>query len=651
MSSRLAIKLSAIPMCVILGALLPAGAISSAIATEPARHVTLESSGEVSVPSSDVYSVAVDDRAGRAYVVEWDHSVDVLDITSGKPEPVATITAGLSKPRRVTVDPASHRVFVVDAGAVESVKVIDGDPASPTIDQVVDTFPTGGTGGYLIGLDPGAGLVYVTNSASKDASIIDLTARTNRTIPIGDVAGGLAVDTVGHRAFFSNTASSSIVTFAATDGSYSSAILSRPPRVLEFVEGRLLVAVDTAFNARIIRYDPASWRLEESSAELPTQPDAIVTDPVLHVTFLSYAAADVPGMQALRTSSLEFEAVSGAQSYYTSLATGSSGQLVAIQRTSSFATRVTSYRVLISPLPSVDRIAGADRFAVSANVAADAFSSGVPVAYVASGASFADALSASAAAGARGGPVLLVGKDSLPSPVAARLTALRPRSLIVLGGTASVSSAVETQLRALVPSVTRIGGADRFEVSAAVAADAFPAGAKTVYLASGAVFPDALSGSAAAGHEGSPVLLVQKDAVPTAVSAELDRLAPQVIIVLGGPNTIDESVVQTLQQRWPVIRIAGADRYEVSAAVASRMAPRQVFTVYVASGEVFPDALSGSAAAIDAGAPVLLITHDSVPASVAAEIQRLKPYRIVVLGGPSTISDEVVAGLGAYLPD
>ncbi|WP_291050217.1 cell wall-binding repeat-containing protein [Herbiconiux sp.] len=71
--------------------------------------------------------------------------------------------------------------------------------------------------------------------------------------------------------------------------------------------------------------------------------------------------------------------------------------------------------------------------------------------------------------------------------------------------------------------------------------------------------------------------------------------------------------------------------------------------VYVASGAVFPDALSGSAGAIADKAPVLLVTRDSIPASVVAQLQRLKPYRIVVLGGTNTISDTVRDALDKYL--
>lgn len=296
--------------------------------------------------------------------------------------------------------------------------------------------------------------------------------------------------------------------------------------------------------------------------------------------------------------------------------------------------------------PAVDRIGGADRYAVSAGVSGDTFGPAREVAYVASGAGFADALSASAAAGVQGGPVLLVAKDSIPTGVTDELARLHPAKIVLTGGPDSVSPEVERALAASAP-VTRIGGADRFEVSARVSRSQF-ASATTVYLASGAVFPDALSGAAATRGR-APVLLVTRDAVPATVQAELARLAPARIVVLGGANTISDALVAALPRSAAVTRIGGVDRYALSAAISAGTFTPGVETVYVASGAVFPDALSGSAAAIAEHSPVLLVTKESVPNAVAAELRRLGPRRIVLLGGPATVSDAVQAQLVAYL--
>lgn len=303
----------------------------------------------------------------------------------------------------------------------------------------------------------------------------------------------------------------------------------------------------------------------------------------------------------------------------------------------------------VVPDPFVERIGGADRYAVSAAVSAHTFEPGVPVAYVASGEVFSDALSASAAAGAEGGVVLLTKPDEIPVPVATELRRLKPQRIVVLGGPATVAPEVETALRAFSGRIDRVGGADRFAVSASVSANVFGSHRPVAYVASGSSYPDALSASAAAGRLGGPVLLVGKDVVPVLVADELRRLAPAKIVVLGGLSTVSDGVLAELRTMGTTGRIDGPDRYAVSAAVSADAFPPSVPTVFVASGAAFADALSGGAAAIANAGPMLLVTTDAVPGPVEAELRRLRPNRIVVLGGTASVSDATMEKLRDYL--
>ncbi|QNA93623.1 cell wall-binding repeat-containing protein [Microbacterium sp. Se63.02b] len=51
-----------------------------------------------------------------------------------------------------------------------------------------------------------------------------------------------------------------------------------------------------------------------------------------------------------------------------------------------------------------------------------------------------------------------------------------------------------------------------------------------------------MAGAAAAGHLGGPVLLTEPGALPAVVSAELARLKPQRIVILGGTGAVSEAV-------------------------------------------------------------------------------------------------------------
>ncbi len=68
-------------------------------------------------------------------------------------------------------------------------------------------------------------------------------------------------------------------------------------------------------------------------------------------------------------------------------------------------------------------------------------------------------------------------------------------------------------------------------------------------------------------------------------------------------------------------------------------------TVYIATGTNFPDGLAATPAAVRAVAPLLTIPSNRLPADVAAELRRLDPTHIIILGGPGAISDALVAAI------
>ena len=204
---------------------------------------------------------------------------------------------------------------------------------------------------------------------------------------------------------------------------------------------------------------------------------------------------------------------------------------------------------------------------------------------------------------------------------------------------------------ATVPVTARIAGADRFATAVAISQVSFPSGADAAVVATGRGFADALAGGAAAVLLGAPVLLVETDHVPAVVAAELTRLDPERVVLLGGEVALTAAVADQVQQASgvPVERIAGPTRFDTAAAVAG-LFPAGPPVAYVATGTNFPDALAGSAAAGVRGAPMLLVEPDEVPATVGLQLTRLDPGAIVVLGGSGVVSDGVATALGQYAP-
>jgi putative cell wall-binding protein len=301
--------------------------------------------------------------------------------------------------------------------------------------------------------------------------------------------------------------------------------------------------------------------------------------------------------------------------------------------------------------PVVDRQAGPDRYATAAAISASNFPPGSPVAYVATGLNFPDALAGAVAAGRHGAPLLLVHTNSIPSPTAAELKRLKPGRIVVLGGSSSVSDGVRDGLRAYTAGgVTRLSGPDRYATAAEISRVTFPHGAASVYIATGRNFPDALAAAPAATRAGGPLLLVDTDAVPRATAAELSRLKPERIIVSGGPSSVSDAVLKALRQHaGSVTRLSGPNRYDTAAAISAATFGANPSTVYIATGGTFPDALAGAGVAGRDNVPVLLTAPNSLPASTIAELKRLNPGRVVMLGGPGSISHSVAVSTSLNL--
>ena len=97
-----------------------------------------------------------------------------------------------------------------------------------------------------------------------------------------------------------------------------------------------------------------------------------------------------------------------------------------------------------------------------------------------------------------------------------------------------------------------------------------------------------------------------------------------------------------------VVRLAGADRYATAAAISAFHLPSGAPLAYVATGENFPDALAAGPAAAVRGASTILVRRDSIPARSAAELDRLNPSRLILLGGPQVVSQAVASSLARY---
>lgn len=199
--------------------------------------------------------------------------------------------------------------------------------------------------------------------------------------------------------------------------------------------------------------------------------------------------------------------------------------------------------------------------------------------------------------------------------------------------------------------VFRIAGANRYATAIQASRAAFPAGAETVVLATGANWPDALGGSALAGVADAPLLLTGAESLSVDVAFEIVRLGASRAYILGGTGAVSSAIetqLATYMGADNVVRLAGTDRYATAKAIADEVVDLagDAFGggALVATGADYPDALGGSPMATANGMPVLLTNPVSgevyVPESVSEAF---------ILGGTAAVTASTEASLVADL--
>lgn len=293
------------------------------------------------------------------------------------------------------------------------------------------------------------------------------------------------------------------------------------------------------------------------------------------------------------------------------------------------------------PNDGIVRLEGADRYETAAEISMAAFGES-PIALVASGEQFADALGASALTKTYEAPILLTKRNALPEITATALKELGVDTVYIVGGEGSVSEDVKTELETIATTVNRIEGIDRYATAEQIAAKvAGNTPMKDVYIAFGEDFPDALSAGAPAAVSGRPILYAHKS-LPAATKQSLTSMQTENATVVGGDGLIPETVVEELEAMGlETQRLQGTDRYATSVAVAKAEFSGRIETVILASGQTYPDALVGTGLAGKEEAPILL-TGSALPKDVKTYLSDLPALKkVIILGGTGTVPEAV----------
>lgn len=287
--------------------------------------------------------------------------------------------------------------------------------------------------------------------------------------------------------------------------------------------------------------------------------------------------------------------------------------------------------------------AGETRFETAALVAADIASAKTTTVIVARHDVAADSVSAIPLATAETAPVLLTPPDQLHPVTKAAIEKILPKggTVIIMGGEAAITPAVEQQIAALGVKTERIAGVNRAATAVALAERLEPVGKATqVLLADGADWqPDLIAGPAAAKVSGV-TLLTNGAAMAPETAAYLAKYAKKPTIAIGSAAAQATKTDKAIEAPNPSA---------LSVKVASEFFSEPTYAG-LATTEDFADALAGGAHIGIVRGPILL-----TPRTPAEEVRAYlgtskRTRKVVVYGGSQRLPDATVGQLAVERP-
>ena len=206
-------------------------------------------------------------------------------------------------------------------------------------------------------------------------------------------------------------------------------------------------------------------------------------------------------------------------------------------------------------------------------------------------------------------------------------------SALVLGAAAAPASAAP-------PTVDRVLGDDASAIAVAASKAQFASTADVVVIANGDSLHGGLAGATTASALGGPLLLVEKSRIAAAVKAEIVRLAPSRIVVVGGTSSVSTSVYAALADIQSDISRIATDRYLNAEALARLAFPGGASTAVIATGEESSTLVPAASYAASIDAPILFVRKtDTAPrASLAGTLAALGVDHAVVIGPTTSIT-------------
>ncbi|TKC16979.1 cell wall-binding repeat-containing protein [Robertmurraya kyonggiensis] len=190
---------------------------------------------------------------------------------------------------------------------------------------------------------------------------------------------------------------------------------------------------------------------------------------------------------------------------------------------------------------TTERLAGNNRYETAVEISKE-YAPNSDTAIITYGKNFPDSLSVASYAAENGIPIFLTDTSYLPDVTKEAIK--KVKRTIVIGGELAISNNVFAEL----PNPTRISGDNRYHTSSNIVSSLYQTTNGQAVIATGTNFADALTGSVLAAKMNSPILLVQNNEIPAAISNLLmQKQEMKTFYILGGTTAVSQKVKSYLE--------------------------------------------------------------------------------------------------------
>ncbi|GAB6168188.1 hypothetical protein JCM1393_06480 [Clostridium carnis] len=302
--------------------------------------------------------------------------------------------------------------------------------------------------------------------------------------------------------------------------------------------------------------------------------------------------------------------------------------------------------VIVHKLPiTLERSIGRDRYDTATKLSQIEFNKSDTVVIV-NGSAIVDGLTATPLATYLKAPILLADKNTVPDETINEIRRLGATKAIIAGGDGVISENAVNKLKSLgINTVERIAGKNRYSTSLEIAKyiDRNFYDVSNVIVSSGVGEADALSIASVAGRDKMPIILVEKDMIPSEVYNWMENEDLQNAYIIGGTGVVNNTVLNLVngitKNNISENRLGGKDRYETNAKVISKFYSNSLDKVYVAKALVLIDALTAGPVAAVGQAPVVLANGNLTETQRNTLVSK-KANKVIQAGGG--VSEEAV---------